>query len=208
MGRIAILGASGGLGAHLVSSALEHGFEVSALARSPEKITIANYRLTVFKGDAGSREDIQTAIEGCRFVVSALGSPKPMMTGWVRNLVQELQTRQSLKRFILVSWLGASDSAMQAQRVSELRSVITRATHKKMFEDITQAEGIIRASHLPYVILRPTRLTDGGLTDSIVAVGPNEDPPGPVSRGDLARFVFRILNEPGWEGREVTVGSK
>ena len=208
MSRIAILGASGRLGAHLVTSALDHGLQVSALVRSSGKITSANYNLTFIKGDAGSREDLRAALEGCRFVVSALGSPKPVMTVCVRNLVQELEALKSLKRFIFISWLGASDSAMQAQRVSELRSVITRKTHKKMFEDISRAEGIIRASHLPYVILRPTRLTDGWLTDSTVALDTKEAPPGPISRVDLAGFVFQILDQPGWEGREMTVGSK
>jgi uncharacterized protein YbjT (DUF2867 family) len=208
MSRIAILGASGRLGWQLVTSALERGFEVSALVRSPEKITSANYNLTLIEGDAGSAENIQPAVEGCRFVLSAMGSSKPVMTACVRNLVQELEPVKSLKRFIFVSWLGAGDSAMQAQGVSELRSVINRATHKKMFEDISRAEDTIRVSRLPYVILRPTRLTDGGPTDSIVAMDTKEVPPGPISRVDLARFVFRILEEPGWERREVTVGSK
>jgi uncharacterized protein YbjT (DUF2867 family) len=208
MSRVAILGASGGLGTHLVTIALEHGFEVSALVRNPEKITRANYNLTLIKGDALSGEDIQAAIEECRFVLSALGAHKPVMTVCVQNLVRELQAVKVLKRFVFVSWLGAGDSAIQAQGVTELRSVITRTTRKKMFEDIGRAEGIIRASHLPYVILRPTRLTDGGPTDSTVAVDAKEAPPGPISRVDLARFVFQILEEPGWERREMTVGYK
>src|SRR5882762_2239945 len=134
MSRIAILGASGGLGTQLVTTALEHGFEVSALVRNPEKVTRANYNLTLIQGDAGSGENIQTAVEGCRFVLSTMGSSKPVMTACVRNLVKELQATKSLKWFIFVSGLGAGHSAMQAQRVSELRSVISRATQKKMLE--------------------------------------------------------------------------
>jgi len=179
MSRIAILGASGRLGTHLITRALEHGFEVSAFVRSPEKITRANYNLTLIKGDAGSGADIQAAIEGCRFVLSALGARKPVMTACA-NLIQELEAVRYLKRFIFISWLGAGDSAMQAHGVSELRSVITRTMRKKMFEDISRAEGIIRASRLPYVILRPTRLTDGGPTHSTVAVDAKEPPPGPI----------------------------
>src|SRR5262249_32940089 len=144
----------------------------------------------------------------CRFVLSALGARKPVIAACVQNLVRELQALKSLQRFIFVSWLGAGDSALQAQNVSELRSVITRATRQKMFETISRAGTLIRESRLPYVILRPTRLTDGAPTDSIVAVNADEAPPKPISRADLAHFVFRILEEPGWERREVTVGSK
>ena len=126
----------------------------------------------------------------------------------MRNLAQELKVVKSLERFVFFSWLGAGDSAEQARGVSEFRSVLTRMTRKKLFRDISQAEGIVRESGLPYVILRPTRLTDGDPTDSLVAVGPLQAAPGPVSRIDLARFVFRTLDEPGWNGREVTVGSR
>jgi putative NADH-flavin reductase len=208
MSRIAILGASGGLGTQLVTVGLEHDFEVSALVRDPEKITRANYNLTLIKGDAGSREDVQAAIEGCQFVLSALGARKPVMAACMRNVVSELQAVKFLKRFVFVSWLGAGNSATQAQGVSELRSVITRTMRKKMFEDISRAEDFVRESRLPYVILRPTRLTDGGPTHAAVAVDAKEAPPGPISRVDLARFVFQILEEPGWERREVTVGSR
>jgi len=208
MSHIAILGATGGLGTHLVTVALDNGFEVRALVRDPEKFTRTNYNLTVIKGDAGSGADVRAAIRTCRFVLSALGSRKPEMANCVRNLVKELQALKLLQRFIFVSWLGAGDSAIQAQGVSELRSTITRAMRKKMFEDITRAEDIIRASPLPYVILRPTRLTNAGMTDSTVAVDAKETPPGPISRVDLARFVLRILEEPGWERKEMTVGSK
>jgi hypothetical protein len=41
-----------------------------------------------------------------------------------------------------------------------------------------------------------------------VVVDAKEVAPGPISRVDVARFVFQILEEPGWEGREVTVGSR
>jgi len=37
MTRVAILGASGRLGNQLVTTALERGFEVSALVRNPER---------------------------------------------------------------------------------------------------------------------------------------------------------------------------
>jgi len=95
MSRIAILGASGGLGTQLVTTALEHGFEVSALVRNPEKITRANYNLTLIEGDAGSGENIQAAVEGCRFVLSAMGSaPKPVTRPVDRQELSPWQTGQ------------------------------------------------------------------------------------------------------------------
>ena len=208
MSRIAILGASGRLGRHLVSNAIDRGLEVSALVRHPAKITIVNFNLTLIKGDVATGEGLEATLEGCRDVLCALGSRRPVMTACTRNLVRELRNVTSLRSFVFFSWLGAGDSAMQAKDVTEFRSVLARTTRKKMFKDISRAEEVVRTSGLPYLILRPTRLTDGGPTDSLVAVGHQQPAPGPVSRADLARFVFWTLDQPGWHAREVTVGSR
>jgi len=54
-------------------------------------------------------------VEDADFVLSAMGSSKPVMTACVR-ICPELQAIKSLKRFIFVS-CSAGDSAMQAQGV-------------------------------------------------------------------------------------------
>lgn len=72
--KLAILGATGGTGIELVQRALQAGHDVQVLARTPEKITIKDARLTVIKGDAMKVEDVQKVVTGCDALLSCLGS--------------------------------------------------------------------------------------------------------------------------------------
>ena len=49
--RVAIIGASGGIGAFIRDEALARGHQVTAIVRHPEKITVRDPRLTVMKAD-------------------------------------------------------------------------------------------------------------------------------------------------------------
>ena len=49
--RIAVIGASQGIGYELLRTALEEGHEVAALLRNPAKLNISNARLKIVKGD-------------------------------------------------------------------------------------------------------------------------------------------------------------
>jgi len=206
--RVAILGSTGKLGALLVTRALDEGYEVQALARNPRKIHRAPDALTVFKGDAVTGEGLKEVLSRCSYVVSSLGSSSPVIAACVANVIRELQGARSLERFVFISWIGAGDSKLQAIKTSGPLPKLNRVLHRAMFEDITNAEELLRASTLPYVIVRPTQLTDGPITDQVVAVKATEEPPKRVSRADIARFVVGLLQEPGWDKREVTIGTK
>jgi putative NADH-flavin reductase len=49
--KIAIIGASGQIGAFIRDEALARGHKVTAIVRHPEKITVQDPRLTVVKAD-------------------------------------------------------------------------------------------------------------------------------------------------------------
>ena len=49
--RVAIIGASGQIGAFIRDEALVRGHQVTAIVRHPEKITVRNPHLTVVKAD-------------------------------------------------------------------------------------------------------------------------------------------------------------
>ena len=57
--RVCILGASQGTGAECVRAALGRGHDVTAFARSPEKLSLEHPRLTRLKGDFHDRLSAQ-----------------------------------------------------------------------------------------------------------------------------------------------------
>jgi putative NADH-flavin reductase len=70
--RLALLGASGRIGRHVLAWALESGHQVTALARNPESLAAAA-GLTVITGDATEAASVARLVTGADAVLSALG---------------------------------------------------------------------------------------------------------------------------------------
>ena len=68
--RIAIIGASGQIGAFIRDEALARGYQVTAIVRHPEKITAQNPSLTVVKADI-LKDKVNELVKGHDAVISA-----------------------------------------------------------------------------------------------------------------------------------------
>jgi len=68
--RIAIIGASGQIGAFIRDEALARGYQVTAIVRHPEKITVQNPRLTIVKADI-LKDKVDELVKGHEAVISA-----------------------------------------------------------------------------------------------------------------------------------------
>jgi putative NADH-flavin reductase len=100
--KIVVFGASRGVGLEVVKQALKAGHAVTAFVRSPEKFTVKDANLTVFKGDSMDAEAVEQAIAGQDAVISALGPTRPpvphMMETSAKNIVAGMKkhgTRRS-----------------------------------------------------------------------------------------------------------------
>src|SRR5712664_3478702 len=71
--KIAVFGATGPTGQHLVRLALNRGDEVIAYVRNPAKLTLSHERLQVIQGKLSDTKAIEQVIEGVAGVVSILG---------------------------------------------------------------------------------------------------------------------------------------
>lgn len=207
MPRIAILGGSGRLGDRLVGLALEGGYRVNVLTRNPANIQRHAEALTVSRGDAETGEGLGAAVRGCRLVVCAISSKKAVIAQCTSNLVKELQGSPVLERFVFLSRVGVGDSREQGRKVSGVFQSYLPSVKPRLFEDLAAAEGVLRASSLPYLILRPTMLTDDIRQHQVVAVKADAETPGRIPRRELAAYIFRVLEAPGWTSGEFTVGT-
>ena len=71
--KLFILGATGGIGRHLVRLALERGHFVTAYVRSPKKIGEVHERLKVMQGDVFNAGKMAGSMEGHDTVLSSFG---------------------------------------------------------------------------------------------------------------------------------------
>jgi nucleoside-diphosphate-sugar epimerase len=72
--RIAILGASGRLGRHLVRKALEAGYRVVAFVRFPIFLRCSDRALTIIRGDSRDERAVERALSDVEAVIAVLGA--------------------------------------------------------------------------------------------------------------------------------------
>ncbi|MBL8912333.1 MAG: SDR family oxidoreductase [Archangium sp.] len=208
MARIAILGGTGKLGQRLATRSLELGFRVNVLGRDLTQVRIQNEGLSLMAGNAETGQGLDTAFSGCAYVVCCIGSLSPVLDRVMQEVIPRLEDHKLLKRFVFVSRLGTGESRDQARLVSGPLQSALPVLLMPIFKDINLAEARVRASKLPYTILRSTRLTDGPATGGVVAVGPRDAPPHRVTRADLADYVVKLIQSTDALRGEVTVGSR
>jgi putative NADH-flavin reductase len=113
--KVAIIGASGQIGAFIRDEALARGYQVTAVVRNPEKITVRNPHLTVVKADI-LKDKVDELVKGHDAVISAYNP------GWSNPDIYNEQIRgykaiisgvkrSGIKRLLVVGGAGTLEVA-------------------------------------------------------------------------------------------------
>jgi len=197
--QIAILGATGGIGGHVLSWALDAGHPVHALSRRAEALPHRT-GLTVISGDALDGAAVAETIAGADAVVSALGprgaKAESLLAGAAANIVASMD-KAGARRLICVSAAGAYITG--DPNTGWLIKAILPRVFAKPFADTRQMEDVIRDSGLDWTLVRPTRLVNRPGTGRY-RVSPGFPPPGgrTIARADVAHFTAAVLTDGTW----------
>jgi putative NADH-flavin reductase len=191
------VGATGGTGRHLVTQALERGYEVTAFVRNPSRLRVDHSQLTVFQGDVLDPAAVDAAMRGQHAVVSALGHKRffgstRILSEGTGNILRAMETH-GVPRLVCETSLGIGDSAGRMGLYYTLFTIPLILPF--YFRDKARQERRIAASDVEWVIVRPGLLT-------------NADPRGEyrhgrhvgsflwtvrISRADVAGFMLDQL---------------
>ena len=197
--KLAILGATGRIGSHLQSWALDTGHSVRALARHPEALRPAPGP-AVIGGNALDAGAVAEVIAGTDAVLSALaprGKKNPgLLAGAAANMVAAME-ETGPRRLICVS--AGGPWVRDDPNVNWLIKLVLPRVLATTFADIRGMEDTIRASGLDWTLVRASQLTDGPLTRHY-RVAPDFTSRGgrKISRADLAHFIEATLTDGGW----------
>lgn len=111
MKKTALIGASGFVGSAILNELLSRGYNVEALVRNPEKITIENPNLTVKKVDVADEKALAEDLKGYDAVISAYnpGWTNPnIYNDTLQNYprIVEAAKRAGVKRLLIVGGAG------------------------------------------------------------------------------------------------------
>src|ERR1700720_3901747 len=211
--RILIIGASKGTGALAVKAALERGHEVTAFARSPERLELKHPKLTKLKGDFHNNEDVEKAVPGHDAVIvtasaRSISSFKEDPTYFSRGtaLVIRAMKASGVPRLVVLSAIGVGETKKTSGWIAE--KFLFGMLFKLPYADHERQEQDTRASGLEWVIARPARLTDGPATKTYIKRAGLERVrwSWTMSRADVADFLVEAAEVGTWVGKGVQLG--
>ena len=165
--KIAIVGATGRTGHHVLEHALERGHTVVAIARDPGRLAGmprvgAPDAVRVVKATAQDVAALTDAFRDVDAVVSALGPNKTsgdrVLTTGVTATLAAMEAA-GVRRLIVVSASGHLTDG-DALFVRMLVKPILQAALRKSYADMREMERIVQASDTDWTIMRPPMLTD------------------------------------------------
>ncbi|SDX17308.1 Putative NADH-flavin reductase [Amycolatopsis xylanica] len=195
--KLTILGATGGVGTHLVRQALEADHHVTAVVRDPAKLAVEpQVRLEVVIAKELDPSALAPAITGRDAVVSALGArdrrPTTVCADGARATIAAMRDAD-VRRLVVVSASGLTtegDGVFTRTLVKPLLGSVL----KESFRDMREMEELVRASELAWTIVRPPRLTDGGRTGRIRSrADGNVRGSFSITRADVADYLLRTV---------------
>ena len=198
--NLTVLGATGPTGTQLVEQALAAGHHVTALARSPEKLTITNPNLHVVQGDATDRAAVSQAMKGADAVISTLGA-KGLVIAAATGAIVAVAKQEGPQRIVMLSTF-----AVARDRLKPASKLLTGMAMGPQIKDKTAGEEALRASGLDWTIVYATKLTNGPKTEPTVVpettkVGVSHK----ISRADVASFLLQAATDGLYSRRAVII---
>ncbi len=194
--KIIIFGATGSIGRHLVTQALDNQHQVIAFARNPHNLNIDHPNLIYFAGDVFQFNCVAEAIKGCDAVLITLGSKK--LSGDVRstgtyNIVKAM-TQLNIKRLICQTTLGMGDSYNNLNLY--WKTIMFGLILRNVFKDHAIQETIVKNSSLDWTLVRPAAFTDNQATEKYRFDFPDDDKSLSlsISRKNVAHFMLQQLS--------------
>lgn len=199
--KLVIFGSTAGTGRELLEQALEESHDVSAFARTPEKIADLEYpNLRVIQGDVLDSDAVAAAVAGQEAVLCTIGAGAGRTTlraDATRNLVKAMDTA-GVQRLICQSSLGVGDS--RANLGFFTKYVVVGLFLRHAFADHERQESVIKQSSLEWTIVRPPHLLDAPRTGVYRHGFPpaDRDIKGQISRADVADFMLKQLTDDSY----------
>jgi len=204
--RILLLGATGRTGSLALEYALAQGFEVTALVRRPQAVSVKSAKLTLIEGSSLNADDVARAFAGCDVVVSALNnnrtsdnpwakrrSPSLFMTNSIRNCLK-VMLDHGKRRIVVLSSIGVNESFDDA--VFFMRWLIRNTNLSYTFQDHDAQESELRRSGIDWTAVRAAGLNNSTKLKSLVVSYYNEpEPAWMISRLQTARYLIDCLHD-------------
>lgn len=209
--KLAILGAKGAVGQHLVKLALDGGHHVVAIeldwsdTASKNNIKLVEANLLT--------DDLTDVFAGCDAILSCLGvgnapkvllDPPPLYTQGTTNIITGMRQAE-VDRLIVIS---ASFVEAKNRGPVYFKLPMMAALHK-VLDQMAQMEAQLRASAINWTAVRPGWLMEGEITGNYI-VTDNVIPQDLIRTrmADVAHFMLQLAQTGAWSRQTPALARK
>ena len=197
--KIAVFGATGKVGRHLVDQALDRGDEVTVFVRDASKLTAQQReRLKVMQGDVLAPKAVEQAVVGTTAVLSALGhtktSSKDVLTEGTKNIVAAMN-EHGVRRLVSLTGAGVRDPKDEPKLIDRAIGTLLKFLQRDLLEDSIGQARVIRESDLEWVIVRAPVLNEGEKKGEYRIGYVGKESGTKLSRADLASFMLKQMTD-------------
>ncbi|MCA8155493.1 NAD(P)-dependent oxidoreductase [Burkholderia contaminans] len=198
---IALFGATGPTGRHIIEEALKQGYTLSVYTRDAKKLASFAGRIEIVVGDLQDQSAIAKCVQGADAVISALGpnglkvqGDKPVMHG-LSNIIVAMQ-RAGVRRLIQISTAAYRDPKDSFAFKPHAFALLFKVIARKGYEDIKATGELVANSNLDWTLVRIPNLKDGPADGSVDVGWYGTTKLGmKLSRGNLAKFLVDQLTD-------------
>ena len=205
--NLAVLGANGPTGRHVVQHALTAGHHVTAVTRKPDQYPISSPHLTVAAADVTDPTDVDRVLHGLgtgpRAVISTYGVPysRHRITVYSRGAatITRAMTRQGIHRLVCVTSTTVAAEQAPGETMMWRRTVIPLLRHvlgRTLYDDMARMEDIVTTSDLDWLIVRPAGLFNADAPSNDYQVSTQRSPGRHTSRPDPAQVLLNEATQP------------
>lgn len=217
--HLTIIAATGGVGRELLTQAIEHGHEVTAIVRDPSRLP-AGVRGVQCDLAAPDQPALDAALAHTDVVLSCLGARTATDTGVAERGTEAIiraMRRGAAKRLVVISAAPVSSVPSPSQpsppqdpgdnwAMRWVLGPIIRVVLRKHYADLARMEGAVRGSGLDWTIVRPPQLVDRPRSGEYrTAEDRNVWGGMKISRADVADVMLRIVEQPEAVGRTLGI---
>ena len=193
--RLVVLGATGGTGLEIVRQAVERGHSVTALVRSPDRLTPFGERIQVQQGNLLDSAELERVIRNHDAVLSGFGPRVPVSKADAHLLerfalaLSRAMARAGVRRVVVesVAFLFKNSILPPAY-------LLGRLFFPRVVADAAAMERIFGESGLEWTMVRPPELTGKAYTGKYrVHEGRLPFFGFKVSRADVADFMIEAV---------------
>lgn len=203
--KLALFGASGRSGLHVLEQALAAGHSVTALARTPDKLAhLTSDHLQVVAGDIQDTSAVAQTTSGAEAVISLLGptenKPVYAVSAGTQHIITSMQAA-GIRRLVVTSGAGVSDPHDTPTLPHKFIGLLVRVLAKWVHADMVRTVEMVRDSGLDWTVVRVPMLVDGPRTDTLRVGYVNAELGRSISRANLAAFVLAQVDDGSYIGQ-------